>query len=53
MKHKIESDVKLSVVMDVFWQKRGRTKTTPDKTFRTKNPEQNPRVKNLPNSVFS
>ena len=36
MKPKIENDVYLSVVMDVFWQKGGRTKTT-----RTKSPREN------------
>jgi len=36
MKPKIESDVWLSVVTDVFWQKREQTKTTPNKTFQTK-----------------
>jgi len=48
MKPKIESDVWLSVVMDVFWQKGGRTKTTLDKTFQ-KNPGQNPPVKTFEN----
>jgi len=47
MKPKIESDVCRSVVMDVFWQIWGRTKTTPDKTFQTRNPGQNLTVKNL------
>ena len=36
VKLKIESDVSLYVVMDVFWQKEWRTKATPDKTFQTK-----------------
>ena len=42
MKPKIESNVWLSVVTDVLWQKWGRTKTTPNKTFQTKTPGQNP-----------
>jgi len=33
--------------MDVFQQNGERTKTTPDKNVQTKNPGQNPPVKNL------
>jgi len=29
----------------MYSDRRGRTKTIPDKTFQTKNPEQNPRTK--------
>jgi len=38
MKPKIEG-----VVTDVFWQKGGWTKTTPNKTFQTKKPDKTPR----------
>jgi len=48
MKPKIEGDVYLSVVMHGYIQTEGgRTKTTSDKTFQTKNPGQNPTVKYL------
>ena len=34
--------------MDVFWQKGGRSKSTPDETFQTKTrPGQNPQAKNV------
>ena len=47
MKPKIESDVYLSVVMDVFWQKGDGQKPTPDKAFQAKTPDKTSPVKNL------
>jgi len=45
MKLKIESDVYLSVVMDVFWQK-GTYKNHPEQNLPDKKPGQNLPVKN-------
>jgi len=45
MKPKIESDIYLSAVTGVLWQKGGRTKTNPDKTFQTKTPDKTSRTK--------
>ena len=42
MKPKIECDAYLSVVMDVFWQKEIRRKTTPVKTFQIKTSDKTP-----------